>query len=170
MAISAIAQGGRPTRPTHPTLTENMWALMQRCWDQNPDLRSDVSGVLQALAESVSCSFGESTYINLAALWCTANTRKVIPRYTSDNKDRKSYYPFYFSGLSWHGGKGGCRLNGEQAVLGTSKSKVHRVCSMQGRNLVWLMDGQHTLEPLSYLRAFHIKLEILLWPFRIECV
>jgi len=60
MAISAIAQGSRPTRPTHPTLTENLWALIQRCWDQNPHSRPEVSGVLQALAESVSCSFGES--------------------------------------------------------------------------------------------------------------
>jgi len=60
MAILAIAEGSQPTRPTHPTLTESLWALMQRCWDRNPHLRPEVSGVLQALAESVSCSFGES--------------------------------------------------------------------------------------------------------------
>jgi serine/threonine protein kinase len=55
MAISAIIQGRRPPRPTHPTFTERLWTLMQRCWDQDPHLRPEVSELLQVLA-SVSCS------------------------------------------------------------------------------------------------------------------
>ena len=58
MAILAITQGVRPQRPTHPTFTENLWTLMQRCWDHNPYLRPEVSEVLEVLlTPSVPCSF-----------------------------------------------------------------------------------------------------------------
>jgi hypothetical protein len=49
MVMSTIAQGKRPPRPTYPTFTENLWALMQRCWDQDPHLRPEVSEALQVL-------------------------------------------------------------------------------------------------------------------------
>ncbi|KAF9642914.1 kinase-like protein [Thelephora ganbajun] len=49
MAMRDITQGKRPPRPTHPTFTEILWTLMQRCWDQNPRLRPDASEVLQIL-------------------------------------------------------------------------------------------------------------------------
>jgi hypothetical protein len=49
MAMLAITQGRRPPRPTHPSFTENLWILMQRCWDQDPHLRPEVSEVLQVL-------------------------------------------------------------------------------------------------------------------------
>ena len=58
MAMVVITQGGRPQRPTHPTFTENLWTLMQRCWDHDPHSRPEVSEVLQALlTPSVSLSF-----------------------------------------------------------------------------------------------------------------
>lgn len=38
-AVLAIAAGERPPRPTHPTLTDGLWALIQRCWDQGAHLR-----------------------------------------------------------------------------------------------------------------------------------
>ena len=61
MAMLAITQGRRPPRPTHPTFTENLWALMQRCWDHDPHLRPEVSEVLQdLLAPSVSRSSQQS--------------------------------------------------------------------------------------------------------------
>ena len=60
-AIVAIMKGRRPPRPTHPTFTENLWTLMQRCWDHDPHLRPEVSEVLQVLlTPSVSCSFQQS--------------------------------------------------------------------------------------------------------------
>jgi hypothetical protein len=37
-AISAATQGKRPPRPTHPTFSEILWTLAQRCWDQEPHL------------------------------------------------------------------------------------------------------------------------------------
>ncbi|KAF9642058.1 hypothetical protein BDM02DRAFT_2731187 [Thelephora ganbajun] len=42
-------QGERPLRPTHPTFTENLWTLVQRCWDHDPHLRPEASEVLTVL-------------------------------------------------------------------------------------------------------------------------
>ncbi|KAF9643026.1 kinase-like protein [Thelephora ganbajun] len=52
VAVSAIMGGERPPRPAHPTLTDNLWTLMQRCWDHNPRLRPEISEVLQILLPS----------------------------------------------------------------------------------------------------------------------
>jgi len=49
MAMLAITQGKRPQRPTHPDFTENLWALIQRCWDEDPQLRPKASEIVQAL-------------------------------------------------------------------------------------------------------------------------
>ena len=45
----AIMRGERPPRPTHPTLTDELWALMQSCWDQVPHSRPEISKVLKVL-------------------------------------------------------------------------------------------------------------------------
>ena len=58
VAMLAITQGERPLRPAHPTFTDDMWTLMQRCWDHDPHLRPEVSHILQILlTPSASCSF-----------------------------------------------------------------------------------------------------------------
>ena len=58
MAILAITQGRHPPRPTHPTFTEKLWKLMQRCWNRDPHLRPEISEALQVLlTPSVSRSF-----------------------------------------------------------------------------------------------------------------
>ncbi|KAF9642913.1 kinase-like protein [Thelephora ganbajun] len=49
VATLSITQGKRPSRPTHPTFTENLWKLMQRCWDHDPHSRPEVSEALQIL-------------------------------------------------------------------------------------------------------------------------
>ena len=50
--------GKRTPRPTHPTFTEDLWTLTQRCWNQDPHLRPDILEVLQILPIlSVSCLF-----------------------------------------------------------------------------------------------------------------
>ena len=38
-AISACVSGGRPSRPGHSGLTDGLWKLIQRCWDQKADRR-----------------------------------------------------------------------------------------------------------------------------------
>jgi len=47
--ILDVMDGFRPPRPTHPTFTEDLWALMQNCWDQEPHLRPEASEVLRSI-------------------------------------------------------------------------------------------------------------------------
>jgi hypothetical protein len=55
MAMLAIMRGERPSRPAHSVLTDQLWTLMQRCWDQDPYLRPEAVEVSQVLlASSVS--------------------------------------------------------------------------------------------------------------------
>ncbi|KAF9642512.1 kinase-like protein [Thelephora ganbajun] len=49
VAMSVITKGKRPPRPAHPAFTDNLWTLMQRCWDHDPSLRPQASGVLEIL-------------------------------------------------------------------------------------------------------------------------
>ena len=42
VAMLAIAEGERPSRPTHPGLTDGLWALTQRWWDQEAHRRPHV--------------------------------------------------------------------------------------------------------------------------------
>jgi hypothetical protein len=48
-AVLAITSGKRPQRPTHPTLTDKLWKLVQDCWDQDPRLRPEGLKVLKVL-------------------------------------------------------------------------------------------------------------------------
>ncbi|KAF9646908.1 kinase-like protein, partial [Thelephora ganbajun] len=54
--IYDIINGVRPSRPTHPTFTEDLWTLTQRCWDHNPHLRPEASEILQILLTPASVS------------------------------------------------------------------------------------------------------------------
>jgi len=45
----AVMQGDRPPRPDNPTLTDGLWELMKRCWDQVREKRPRMSEVLQVL-------------------------------------------------------------------------------------------------------------------------
>jgi len=47
--MAGIIEGGRPPRPVHPSFTLELWKLMQRCWDQNPYSRPEISEVLGVL-------------------------------------------------------------------------------------------------------------------------
>ena len=38
-AISVIISGDRPSRPAHSGLTDKLWKVTQRCWDQEADQR-----------------------------------------------------------------------------------------------------------------------------------
>jgi hypothetical protein len=41
-----ILSGKRPRRPAHPGFTDKLWDLIQRCWDQKPQLRPAISEVV----------------------------------------------------------------------------------------------------------------------------
>lgn len=48
-SVTHIIQGKRPPRPTNPIFTDGLWALMQSCWDQQPQCRPQMPGVLEAV-------------------------------------------------------------------------------------------------------------------------
>ena len=50
-ATLAILDEKRPARPTHPSLTNKLWALMERCWNRDPLLRPVMSEVLETLRD-----------------------------------------------------------------------------------------------------------------------
>ena len=55
-AMLAIVGRRRPPRPTNLTLTDGLWVLVQRCWDQEAHLRPKASEVLRVL-HSLSVTF-----------------------------------------------------------------------------------------------------------------
>ena len=48
-AMLAVMEGRRPPRPSHPTFTDELWALTQRCWNDNPRLRPDALEISRVL-------------------------------------------------------------------------------------------------------------------------
>ena len=48
-AMLAILGAKRPERPTNPNLTDELWELMEHCWNQDPHLRPEMSVVLGIL-------------------------------------------------------------------------------------------------------------------------
>ena len=52
-SMVGIIQGERPPRPTSAALTDDTWGLMQRCWNQEPQLRPGIREVLQDLVSGL---------------------------------------------------------------------------------------------------------------------
>ena len=71
VVVLEITQGNRPPRPTHQGLTEDLWVLMQFCWDHNPRVRLRVSEVLQVLQTPlVFCSSQRPSFRRLDCFLC----------------------------------------------------------------------------------------------------
>ena len=49
--VSAVKLGERPERHTHTDLTDNIWSLMEQCWDHYPWNRPKISSVLGILRD-----------------------------------------------------------------------------------------------------------------------
>ena len=45
--VQAVFRGDRPSRPEHHSCTDGLWALIQRCWDHDPQLRPEIAEVSQ---------------------------------------------------------------------------------------------------------------------------
>ena len=43
--------GIRPDRPTHPSLTEPLWSLIRKCWNQMAKGRPKIGDVIKELKE-----------------------------------------------------------------------------------------------------------------------
>lgn len=50
----AVMDGKRPSRPAHSKYTDNLWALTQRCWNHEPNLRPEIPEVSRILASSAA--------------------------------------------------------------------------------------------------------------------
>ena len=48
--LQAVLQGDRPSRPGHPSCTDGLWALIQRCWHHEPHLRPEIPEVSQTFS------------------------------------------------------------------------------------------------------------------------
>jgi len=55
--VTHIIEGRRPPRPAGPVLTDDLWGLMQNCWNQEPKLRPRMSEVLNMVPSFVSEQF-----------------------------------------------------------------------------------------------------------------
>jgi hypothetical protein len=44
-----VLSGKRPDRPMHPDLTDRLWDMIQRCWEQEPLRRPEISEVVSLL-------------------------------------------------------------------------------------------------------------------------
>ena len=64
-------EGKRPPRPVHPTFTEDLWTLIQRCWDPEPDSRPETSEVLNVLSKLVPVYSDDHTPIKSATPSCS---------------------------------------------------------------------------------------------------
>ena len=60
-SIMKTGKGERPPRPTDPTLPNDVWELMQDCWQQDPQSRPEMRVVLQSLAPSLLRCLHQST-------------------------------------------------------------------------------------------------------------
>ena len=47
VVVQAVCRGDRPSRPAHRSCTDSLWALIQRCWHQDPPLRPEILEVSQ---------------------------------------------------------------------------------------------------------------------------
>ena len=47
VVASDVLVGKRPSRPAHRSCTDGLWALIQRCWDQDPGSRPEILEVSQ---------------------------------------------------------------------------------------------------------------------------
>ena len=50
IAILRITRGYRPERPTHTDFTDDLWMLVQRCWEGTPQNRPQMNSVIKQLS------------------------------------------------------------------------------------------------------------------------
>ena len=90
MAGLSIMNGERLPRPTHPTFTEDLWALMQRCWCQDPTSRPQFLEVVQILTlpfrkRLVSHTLGKDERIRLIAMIFSDDDQVKVVRPASED-------------------------------------------------------------------------------------
>ncbi|KAF9789158.1 kinase-like domain-containing protein [Thelephora terrestris] len=64
-AMANIMNGVRPERPLHPGLTDDLWTLTRKCWEENPQDRPQIDSVVTHLS---ACQVPQSTWTQTAGL------------------------------------------------------------------------------------------------------
>jgi hypothetical protein len=72
----AVMKGTRPPRPTYPTFTEKLWALMQRCWDRRPFRARTLQKSCKSSPRQYLTHFGDRPSVGLTVSSCVV-TREV---------------------------------------------------------------------------------------------
>ena len=52
-----VLSGKRPERPNHPGITDELWDMIQRCWDQEPQERPGMADVARDLRSIVQQNY-----------------------------------------------------------------------------------------------------------------
>ena len=76
-----ILSGKRPERPAHPGLTDELWGLIQQCWDQEPQLRPGISEVVTCLQAALAAQEDHGGGTGIPTTDCTVsiNSRQIEP-------------------------------------------------------------------------------------------
>jgi hypothetical protein len=53
-AIHLLTGGARPPRPPHPELSDRIWNMIQKCWDDDPSCRILIKDVVAILEREIS--------------------------------------------------------------------------------------------------------------------
>ena len=69
-----ILSGERPKRPEHPSITDDLWNLNQRCWAQEPLLRPEISEVVRHLQTSLAVQEGHADETDVSTTDDTTST------------------------------------------------------------------------------------------------
>ncbi|KAF9644747.1 kinase-like protein, partial [Thelephora ganbajun] len=137
--MTVIAKGERPPRPEHPAVTDGLWGLIQRCWDQEPRLRPEAAEVLQVLPASAP-----PAWKRLVAYPLSAGDR--ISLITSLFSDRGEVE---MAGCL-SGGDAQAFIDAVDGVLDSLKPEIHRECLYHLANIC----GSQALLP----KSLHIPL------------
>lgn len=58
--MAKVLSGERPERPNHPVLTDNLWVLVQRCWQKDPRRRPEIGDIVLHLQIALATQRGRA--------------------------------------------------------------------------------------------------------------
>jgi hypothetical protein len=92
-----IISGKRPPRPMHLGLTDGLWEITERCWDQDPQRRPEISEVIICVQSAIALRRDHADTDDKH----TDGNQVVADDTTSENVPRERVAPgeFYFLAL-----------------------------------------------------------------------
>jgi len=74
-----VLSGNRPGRPMHPSLTDDIWNLIEQCWDHDPQRRPDISDVTSYLRTKFALPHGDDGMLDDTTLGGVQQTGEFAP-------------------------------------------------------------------------------------------